>query len=285
MKLVTYSSVSGPRSAAWRADGYVDLNQADSSLPSTLADLIAQGPELMERAKRAAAQGKAIPEGSVKLLAPIPNPHKVIGIGLNYADHAREAGATPPAEPICFSKFTTSVAAHEDTIRLPACSQEVDYEAELVLIIGRGGKHIPPDKALEHVAGYACGNDLSARDWQLRKPGGQWLLGKTFDGFAPFGPALVTADEVPNAGNLRIRLRLNGDTMQDSCTSQLIFPVAACVAYLSTVCTLQPGDVIFTGTPPGVGMAKKPPRWLKPGDLTEVEVEGLGVLRNRFVAE
>src|SRR6185436_4167406 len=198
---------------------------------------------------------------------------------LNYADHAAESGQPIPPEPVVFCKFPTAVAAHGEDIRLPRISDKVDYEAELVVIIGRGGRFIPRDKALEHVAGYACGHDVSARDWQLQKPGGQWLLGKTFDGFAPFGPELVTPDEVGDPGKLRIQLRLNGETLQNSTTEQLIFNVPQLVAYISQVCTLVPGDVIFTGTPPGVGAARKPPVFLKSGDTVEVEIENLGTLR------
>ena len=154
-----------------------------------------------------------------------------------------------------------------------------------MVVIGTGVRQIPKERATEHVAAYCCGNDVSARDWQLNSPGGQWLLGKTFDGFAPFGPALVTADEIADPGKLGIQLRLNGRLMQDSNTDQLIFPVEELVAFVSGVCTLAPGDLIFTGTPPGVGFVRKPPVFLKPGDTVEVEIEKLGVLRNPVVAE
>jgi len=164
-------------------------------------------------------------------------------------------------------------------------SQEVDYEAELVVVIGRGGRHIPRERAFEHVGGYAAGHDVSARDWQLNKPGKQWMAGKTFDTFAPVGPELVTPDEVPDPHKLGIRLRLNGQTMQESSTSQLIFGVDELIAYISQVFTLEPGDLIFTGTPPGVGMARKPPVWLKPGDTVEIEIDHLGTLTNSVVAE
>jgi 2-keto-4-pentenoate hydratase/2-oxohepta-3-ene-1,7-dioic acid hydratase in catechol pathway len=204
---------------------------------------------------------------------------------LNYADHARETGKEPPPEPVIFSKFVTAVRAHGDVIVLPKISREVDYEAELVAVIGRGGRRITPTAALDHVIGYCCGHDVSARDWQQRKPGGQWLLGKSFDSFAPFGPELVTADEVGDIANLRIQLRLNGTSMQDSTTAQLIFSVADLVSYVSGVCTLTPGDVIFTGTPSGVGVARKPQVFLRPGDAVEVEIERIGVLRNTVVAE
>jgi 2-keto-4-pentenoate hydratase/2-oxohepta-3-ene-1,7-dioic acid hydratase in catechol pathway len=226
-----------------------------------------------------------MPAASVRLVPAIPSPEKILCVGLNYADHARESGAQPPAEPVFFNKLPTAIRASGDPIVLPRVSQEVDFEAELVLVIGRGGRYIPAAKAREHIAAYCCGNDVSARDWQLRKPGGQWLLGKSFDSFAPIGPALVTADEVPDPNHLTIQLRLNGQVMQDSTTAQFLFPVEKLVEYVSTVCTLAPGDLIFTGTPPGVGFARKPPVWLKPGDIVEIQIECLGVLKNPVVAE
>jgi 2-keto-4-pentenoate hydratase/2-oxohepta-3-ene-1,7-dioic acid hydratase in catechol pathway len=254
-------------------------------LPSSVRELLGAGREVLAAADRAAksAQARAIPAASVKLLPPIPDPPKIICLGLNYKDHAAESGAPIPKEPILFSKYNTSLIAHGDAIVLPPVSQEVDYEAELVVVVGKGGKDLSADKALEHVAGYTCGHDVSARDWQLKKDQKQWMVGKTFDTFAPIGPALVTADEVPDPHSLSIRLRLNGQTMQDSTTRQLIFPVGQVLAYLSQVFTLQPGDLIFTGTPPGVGFARKPPVFLKGGDVVEVEIERLGVLRNPVV--
>ncbi len=279
MKLATYQSERGPRVAALREGAYVDLAQADPSLPCSMRELLALGNEGLAKARAAAAKGQPL-AGKVRLLAPVPDPQKVICIGLNYADHAKESGAPLPAEPIVFNKFVSSVRGDGDPIELPPISAEVDYEAELVAVIGKGGKNIARERALTHVAGYTCGNDISARDWQLRKPGHQWLLGKTFDSFAPCGPHLVTAEEVGDPGKLRIQLRLNGATMQDSSTAQLIFTIDELVAYVSSVVTLAPGDLIFTGTPPGVGMARKPPVFLKPGDVTEVEIEKVGLLRN-----
>jgi 2-keto-4-pentenoate hydratase/2-oxohepta-3-ene-1,7-dioic acid hydratase in catechol pathway len=189
----------------------------------------------------------------------------------------------PPPEPVLFSKYPTALIGHLGTIVLPSVSQEVDYEAELVVVVGQGGKNIPRERAMSHVAGYAVGQDVSARDWQLNKPGKQWMAGKTFDTFAPIGPELVTTDEVPDPHALGIRLRLNGQTMQDSNTSQLIFGVDYVISYLSNIFALEPGDLIFTGTPPGVGMARKPPVWLKDGDVVEVEIDGVGALRNPVV--
>ena len=196
----------------------------------------------------------------------MPNPGKVICIGLNYADHAAESGAEIPSEPVVFNKFTTALRADGQAIELPAASNEVDYEAELVVVIGKEAKNVPVEKALGYVAGYTCGHDVSARDWQKNKPQGQWLLGKSFDSFAPLGPVLVTKDEIADPHNLGISMRLNGEVMQKSNTKQFIFRIDQLIAYLSQVCTLQPGDLIFTGTPPGVGAARKPPVFLKPGD-------------------
>ncbi len=220
-----------------------------------------------------------------RLLAPVPDPQKIICIGLNYRDHAAESGVPAPEEPILFSKYPSALIGHGEMIILPSVSQQVDYEAELVVVIGRCGRHVPRERAFEYVGGYAVGHDVSAHDWQLNKPGKQWMAGKTFDTFAPVGPVLVTPDEVPDPHKLGIRLRLNGQTMQDSSTSQLIFGVDELIAYVSQVFTIQPGDLIFTGTPPGVGMARKPPVWLKPGDTAEVEIDQLGTLRNTVAAE
>jgi 2-keto-4-pentenoate hydratase/2-oxohepta-3-ene-1,7-dioic acid hydratase in catechol pathway len=284
MRLASYLTGDGPCIAAQREGTTVDLNAADPSLPRSMRAVLALGSEGLERARAAIAKAKPLAASGVRLLAPVPDPQKVICIGLNYADHAAESGATAPPEPVVFNKFPSAVCASGEPIVLPTVAKEVDYEAELVVVIGKGGRDIPREKALSHVAGYACGHDVSARDWQLRKPGGQWLLGKTFDRFAPFGPYLVTADEVGDPGSLDIALRLNGETMQKSNTRQLIFPVDQLIAYVSQVCTLSPGDVLFTGTPGGVGMGRKPPVFLKPGDVVEVEIEKLGVLRNEVVA-
>jgi len=285
MQLVSYLGSDGPRIAGVKDGQYVDLQAADASLPNSMIELLTGGPDMLAAAAEATEKGTGFAPESVELLAPIPNPQKVICIGLNYADHAAESGMDIPTEPVVFNKFPTTVAAHEEDVVLPKVSEKVDYEAELVVVIGRPCKQVSKEEALDYVAGYCTGHDVSARDWQIGKPGGQWLSGKTFDGFAPFGPTLVTADEVGDPGNLSVKLRLNNETMQDSSTKQLIFNIDELVSYLSGICTLLPGDVIFTGTPPGVGMARKPPVFLKDGDVVEVEIEKLGVLRNKFVAE
>jgi 2-keto-4-pentenoate hydratase/2-oxohepta-3-ene-1,7-dioic acid hydratase in catechol pathway len=285
MRLVTYQSSTGPRVAALRDGDCIDLNQADKNLPHCIKMLLAEGPAGLERAARAMAIGRPVPAAKLALLPIVPIPDKIICVGLNYIDHARESGQTPPSEPVVFSKFSLAIRGDRQPIVLPRVSTQVDYEAELVVVIGTGGRHIAEARALEHVAGYCCGNDVSARDWQLQKPGGQWLLGKSFETFAPIGPALVTADEIPNPGHLAIQLRLNGEVMQQSNTDKLIFSVAKLVSYVSQVCTLLPGDLLFTGTPAGVGCTRKPPVFLKPGDTVEVEIERIGVLSNTVVGE
>ena len=285
MRWVTVQTEVGPRACGVVRGEYVDVNEADPTLPSTVREILALGPDVHETAAAALARGAVRHDpATARLLAPVPDPRKIVCLGLNYRDHAAESGMEPPGEPVLFSKYPTALIGQGDTIVLPPESTQVDYEAELVIVIGRGGRRVPRERAMEHVGGYTVGHDVSARDWQLNKPGKQWMAGKTFDTFAPVGPAVVTPDEVPDPQALGIRLRLNGQTMQDSSTSQLIFPVDYVVAYLSNIFTLEPGDLIFTGTPPGVGMARKPPIWLKPGDVTEVEIDGLGVLRNTVVA-
>lgn len=285
MRLVTFQTEDGSAKAgALVGDAVVDLSATDSSLPATVKELLAGGAETLAKADQASRRPDAVTVGDVSLLAPIPDPQKIICIGLNYKDHAEESGAKIPTEPVVFNKFPTAATGHDTPILLPSVSDEVDYEAELVVVIGKAGRNISEAAAMEHVAGYTNGHDVSGRDWQIKKDGKQWLLGKTFDTFAPMGPALVTKDEIADPHNLRIRFRLNGETMQDSTTSQMIFRVEQLIAYVSQVCTLQVGDVIFTGTPPGVGFARKPPVFLKPADVCEVEIEGLGILRNQCVA-
>jgi 2-keto-4-pentenoate hydratase/2-oxohepta-3-ene-1,7-dioic acid hydratase in catechol pathway len=218
-------------------------------------------------------------------LPPVVEPNKIICIGLNYADHATETGAELPTIPVVFNKFPTTLVGHEQPIRLPGISEKVDYEAELVVVIGKPGRHIDIADAMEHVGAYTCGHDVSARDWQKGKPGGQWLLGKTFDTFAPLGPWLVTAKGPDDAADLGVQFRLNGQLMQDSSTRHFIFSIAFLISHLSKFCTLLPGDLLFTGTPSGVGVARTPPVFLQPGDRAEVRIEGLGTLANPVIAD
>jgi 2-keto-4-pentenoate hydratase/2-oxohepta-3-ene-1,7-dioic acid hydratase in catechol pathway len=287
MRLATIQTEKGPRAAVFQNDSYVDLNATDPALPPSIRQVLEGGLGAIKAAAQAAGRADAVRYDAAKtrLLAPVTDPKKIVCLGLNYRDHAAETGAQIPKEPVLFSKYATALVGHEDAIVLPSVSQEVDYEAELVVVVGRRGRHVSPADAVHYVAGYTVGHDVSARDWQLKKDQRQWMVGKTFDTFAPTGPWLVTADEVPDPHNLPIRLRLNGRVMQDSNTSQMVFQVGPVIAYLSQVFTLEPGDLIFTGTPPGVGIARKPPVYLKQGDIVEVEIEGVGMLRNRCVKD
>lgn len=285
MKLVTFQGEGGPRLGALR-DGevVVDLLATDRELPGTMKELVSAGSTVLDRVRHAVGQSDAVCVSSPRLLAPIANPQKVVCIGLNYKEHAEESGAKLPSEPVVFNKFPSALVGLGDAIVLPTVSSEVDFEAELVAVIGRRGRNIAEADALDYVFGYSIGNDVSARDWQLRKDGKQWLLGKSFDTFAPLGPCIVTADELPDPQRLNIELRLNGEVMQSSNTGLMIFPIARLLAYVSQVVTLEPGDLLFTGTPPGVGFARQPPRFLQPGDECEIAIEGIGVLHNRCVS-
>ncbi|MCA9241742.1 MAG: fumarylacetoacetate hydrolase family protein, partial [Planctomycetales bacterium] len=221
-----------------------------------------------------------------KLLAPV-EPVGILCIGLNYAEHAAEGGKPCPEFPVLFMKTASAVQHPGDPVRLPRGlrSDRVDYECELVVVIGRDCKNATQENALGFVAGYTCGNDISARDWQSKWGGGQFCRGKTFDTFAPLGPCLVTPDEITDPNNLRLQTRLNGQTMQDSSTADMIFSVKRLIEFLSGSTTLRAGTVLFTGTPPGVGFARQPPVWLQPGDVVEVEIEGIGVLKNPVIEE
>ena len=253
--------------------------------PQDMIALIENFQQLQEPLLQLTNSETSIALSTTKLAAPISNCEKLICIGKNYAEHAIEMGGEPPTLPVVFSKFASAINHPDAPIVLPTLSQQLDYEAELVVVIGKTGKNIPRQQAFDHVFGYCCGNDITARDWQKGKPGGQWLLGKTCDTFAPLGPYLITADEVPNPHDLSIQLRVNGEIRQDSNTSRLIFPIDELIAHVSQFFTLRPGDLIFTGTPPGVGAGRKPPLFLKSGDEVEVRIDGLGVLKNHVVQE
>lgn len=221
-----------------------------------------------------------------KLLAPVA-PSNILCIGLNYQKHAEETRVVAPEFPIVFLKATNSICAHGDAIELPRVlqSDEVDYECELAVVIGKAGKNIQRRQALSHVLGYTCANDVSARDWQYRRGGGQWARGKMFDTFCPLGPCLVTTDEIENPNSLSIKTILNKEVVQDWDTGDMIFDVPALIEFLSASTTLLPGTVILTGTPHGVGAARKPPVWLKPGDTVTVEIEKIGQITNPVVEE
>lgn len=282
------------RFVTFRADGAVQPGVAAGGQAIGLAG--AGFPDLLSviaggRAARAKIQAwiAAPPPGAVRdlaavtLLAPIPRPPKLICVGLNYRDHALETKMKLPETPTIFAKFPTAVVGPGEPIVLPRSSAQPDYEAEFAFVIGQGGRHIPAADWRERVFGYTILNDVSARDYQMATT--QWTIGKSFDTFAPMGPWIVTPDEIPDPHNLDIRLTVNGEKLQDSNTRHLIFPVPDLIAYLSSVFTLEPGDVVSTGTPGGVGFARKPPRYLQPGDEVVVSVQGIGDLRNPVVAE
>jgi 2-keto-4-pentenoate hydratase/2-oxohepta-3-ene-1,7-dioic acid hydratase in catechol pathway len=285
MRIATIETRLGPKAVVIEGERYVDLQSVNPMVPNNLRQILASGPLALRAVQEASRHPQAAKYDlkGVKLLPPVPDPQKIVCLGLNYADHAKEGGVPIPKDPVLFSKYATALIGHDDSIVLPPVSNEVDFEAELVIVVGKRGRCVSAGQAMEYVAGYTIGHDVSARDWQLKKDGKQWMVGKTFDTFAPTGPVLVTADEVPDPHNLGIRLRRNGETMQNSNTRQMIFSVGAVLAYLSQVFTLEPGDLVFTGTPPGVGFARKPPVYLQAGDVVEVEIDGLGVLRNRVV--
>ena len=223
-------------------------------------------------------QGRVVALEDARLCAPVPRPGKLICIGLNYRDHAAEQGVAVPESPIVFSKFTTSIIGPEDSVVIPPACTQPDYEAELAVVIGRTAKNVTRARAYEHVFGYCAFNDVSGRDFQFADK--QWQRGKSCDTFAPMGPFVATRDEIKDPHGLPIRMRLNGQVMQDSRTDQLVFGVPELIEFLTASITLEPGDIIATGTPPGVGFARKPPVYLKAGDRMEVEIDGLGVLVN-----
>lgn len=284
------------RFQAFKSEGRVGLGIVNSTgelrgalvgsptYPGGLLELLGQGADAITKAGEALAKGQAFDAASVEVLPPVSAPPKIICIGLNYIDHAHEGGFQRPEYPAVFGRYQTSLIGHNAPLIRPHVSEKFDYEGELVAVIGKGGRYISLDKALDHVAGYSIFNDGSVRDYQLRTT--QWTLGKNFDGTGAFGPTFVTADELPRgATGLRLQTRLNGEVVQNASTSDLIFDIATLVSQMSEAFTLQPGDIIVTGTPSGIGHARKPPLYMKPGDICEVEVEGLGILSNPIADE
>jgi 2-keto-4-pentenoate hydratase/2-oxohepta-3-ene-1,7-dioic acid hydratase in catechol pathway len=243
--------------------------------------VVPMGPSLVDWlafGTQGVATGAPRPLAQVRLLAPVPRPGKIVCVGLNYRDHAKETGQPIPSEPVLFSKYANSVVGPGADVVVPPGAEKIDYEAELAVVIGRRASAVPTGDALDHVAGYTCANDVSSRSLQFRSS--QWLLGKAIDTFLPLGPYLVTADEVPDPQALGIRCLVNGELRQSSDTGQMVFGVAELVSFTSRTIALEPGDVLVTGTPSGVGMAADPPRYLGPGDRMRVEIDGLGELDN-----
>ena len=303
MRLITFTPKTAPTSAP-RAGALLPGDDSVLNFPVAVdasADVpllswfdlddewLAKVRHIHDALARNVARTETLPRGSVLrrndvvIGPPVPRPGKLICVGLNYRDHAAESGMDVPTSPITFSKYVTSVTGPGQPVRLPAVSTQVDYEAELAFVVGRRAKHVPVERAFDYVLGYMNLNDVSARDLQFADK--QWQRGKSCDTFAPTGPFIVTRDAIGDPHALRIRCRVNGQTLQDSNTNQLVFGVDKLLSFISETVTLEPGDIVATGTPPGVGFARKPPIFLKPGDTVEIEVDGLGVLSNPVVAE
>lgn len=282
MRFVSFSKAGGGAVGLRQGDSIIDLSVAAPKLPRTLAGILAAGASARMELKKVAAKPKknsVLKASKAKLLPPIPAPGKILCIGLNYKDHAAEMGNPLPTYPVVFTRFVSTLVPHGGKLLTPKASSMFDYEAELAVVVGKRGRNIPKDKALSYVGGYSCFNDGSIRDYQTKTS--QFTLGKNFDATGGFGPDVVTPDELPKgAHGLKIKCRLNGQTMQDGTTADLVFDVAALIAEISVAMTLEPGDVIITGTPAGVGMGRNPKVFMKPGDVCEVEIEGIGVLRN-----
>ncbi len=285
MRLIHFADERGaPRlGARTGTETYIDLTSM--GLPDTLDALLREGDAGLRAASAAIQRGGPTRKlADVRLLPPVLQPAKAFAIGLNYKDHAAESKFDPPKNPVVFQRYPSSWVAHDQPIVRPHISTQFDYEAEVVAVIGKAGRYIRKEDALSHVAGYSLFNDGSIRDWQTRS--GQWLLGKNFDASGSFGPEFVTTDELPDgASGLRLQCRLNGQVVQDANTSDMIFDVATLVSECSQAMALAPGDIIITGTPSGVGLARTPQLWMQPGDVCEVELEGLGILRNAVVGE
>lgn len=288
MKLVMFHQDGALRLGALReenAKSYVtDLNKQDPSLPSDIIAFLEGGDATLAQAKKVlaatpAASGMALE--SVKLAAPIPRPGKILCIGLNYRDHAAESGMALPEFPTVFTKYNNTVIGTGEPIVIPSITTKPDWEVELGVVIGKRAKNVSESDALNYVAGYVPYHDVSARDYQTRTS--QWTMGKTFDTFGPMGPALTTADEIADPHNLNVQLSIDGKIMQKSNTSNLYFTINQLIADITAVMTLEPGDLIATGTPGGVGQSRNPPRFLQDGEVVRIEIEKLGVLENRVV--
>jgi 2-keto-4-pentenoate hydratase/2-oxohepta-3-ene-1,7-dioic acid hydratase in catechol pathway len=289
MRLVTFVQDGRERLGGLIDDQVIDLAAAHQAyiggyhLPSAMRAFLEAGPDAWAEAERTLTAVDlspfARPLSGVRLLAPIPDPSKVVAIGQNYLDHVREQNAPVPDRPIIFTKFPTAIIGPNDEIRWdPALTGKVDWEVELAVIIGRRARRVPAERAYEYVFGYTIANDVSARDLQFSD--GQWVRSKSLDTFCPLGPWIVTRDEILDPHALAIRCRVNGELMQSSCTDQMIFRIPYLIEFISRAFTLLPGDIILTGTPPGVGHFRKPPRYLRNGDVVTVEIEGIGVMSN-----
>jgi 2-keto-4-pentenoate hydratase/2-oxohepta-3-ene-1,7-dioic acid hydratase in catechol pathway len=284
MKLVTFTHEDSTRLGVVLDAGLVDLGREAPELPDSMIEFLQAGSGVLEVARKVLEKNPPlIALNQVHLEAPVTRPGKMLAIGLNYADHVAESGIEPPKHQMWFNKQSTCVNGPFDPIDLPIASDMLDYEGELGVIIGKTCRHVPAERATEVIAGYTVVNDVSVRDWQLRSQ--TFQIGKSFDTHGPFGPYLVTPDEIPDPHNLELKTWVNDELRQHSNTRHLIFNCFDQIAHLSTAFTLEPGDVLVTGTPAGVGMAMQPPCYLKAGDVVKVEIEGLGAIENTVVKE
>lgn len=282
MKLATFTENHRRRIGIVEADRICDLAASAPSLPQTMIAFLRAGPDALDEARSAMASNpRWLNLSSVRLEAPVQRPGKVLAIGLNYMDHIRETGRTPPEAQIWFAKQATCIVGPGAAIEIPAVSDKVDFEAELCVVIGRRCRNVPRARAHDVIAGYMCGNDVSVRDWQARSP--TMMMGKGFDTHGPTGPWIVTPEDIPDPQTLTISCTINGQIMQQASTSEMLFDIAAQIEHLTAAFTLEPGDVIFTGTPAGVGNARTPPIRLKPGDKVSVEIEKIGRLDNHCI--
>jgi 2-keto-4-pentenoate hydratase/2-oxohepta-3-ene-1,7-dioic acid hydratase in catechol pathway len=283
MKLVTFSHNNQIRVGAVVGDEVVD-SLGNVKIPATMLEFLTAGESAHAAMSEQISSGnKRLPLADVKLLAPVPKPGKYLAIGLNYPEHINETAAAKPEYPLFFNKQTTCVIADGEAIHIPKVSDKVDYEGELAFVIGKRCRHVPVEKAAQVIAGFTIANDVSVRDWQVRTP--TWTLGKSFDTHGPLGPWLVTADEIVNPQQLSLKTWVDDELRQNANTNEMIFSCYEMVAYLSTVMTLEPGDVISTGTPSGVGVKMKPRGYLKAGQTVRIEIEGIGTLSNFVINE
>ncbi len=282
MKLAAFTIHSQKHIGFVQGEQAISLNTLDGRFPQCLRTFIEKSEELLPLAEQLTEQpinaDAVFQISDIKILPPIQFPEKIICVGLNYIDHCRETGMEPPISPVIFSKYANAIVGHNDAVEIPINSNEVDFEAELAVVIGKEAKYVKEEEASDYVFGYTIMNDISARDLQFKD--GQWSRGKTADTFAPTGPVIVTKDEAGDPHDLSISLELNGEIMQDSNTSNLIFSIPQIISFLSQSMTLRPGDLIATGTPPGVGMGRDPKVWLKDGDKMSITIENIGTLSN-----
>jgi 2-keto-4-pentenoate hydratase/2-oxohepta-3-ene-1,7-dioic acid hydratase in catechol pathway len=283
MKLATFTHDGATRLGLVDGAEVVDLAAAAPALPREMVAFLEAGPAALEAARKALGNGPRLALDAVRLEAPIRRPPKFLAVGLNYADHVAESGMEKPKHAMIFNKQSTCVVGPTDPVHVPRASEMVDYEGELGFVIGRRCRHVPRAEAAAVIAGYLVVDDVSARDWQFHTP--TWTMGKSFDTHGPIGPWIVTTDELPDPHRLEIRTWVNGELRQHSNTRELIFDCFTLVEYLSTAFTLEPGDIVTTGTPSGIGLGMQPPRLLKPGDVVRIEIEDIGHIENPMIAE